>query len=195
MGILLVNSIPDRQGVLYDGLIDKNGNRHFCGEVKAGTDKQNFLMHAEKKDVVLTVIDRVSFGSDKNEGAVDLLQLANGNIALLSYTYNGAGGDSDMELREYNSDLQLLRVKQWGKEGYEQPEMMLELNNQLYVCGHTTSFGDPMHDAYIARFNLDDLSLEFEKAIKLDGHEGADNMQATHDGNLAICSFAQMNPY
>ncbi len=200
-GIIQINgtwdlqSLSTEKGVLYDALYDPvqdtDGKIEFCGQIEVDSDLQNYVQRTDYQGLFL---DSSSFGSIKNDGAVSLLRFED-RILMLSYTYDGPGGDRDIELREFDESLNLIRVKAWGGVGYDQPQMIVAQNRKLFICGHTTSFGDPMHDAYFARLDLDDFSLDFENAIKLDGHEGADDMKVTKDGNLAICSFAQMNPY
>lgn len=188
-----IQKIGDREGILYSGTRFKSGNFAFVGEILDGSDKQNFILETTP---MASFVDSLSFGSSKNDGAVDIITSKDKNIMyLLSYTYNGQFGDRDIEVREYDEFLNLKRMISLGKAAYEQPERIVESMGDLFVCGHTTSFGDPMHDAYLARIDGDSLSVIYENAIKLDGHEGADDMKVTKDGNLAICSFAQMNPY
>ncbi|MBI1222313.1 MAG: hypothetical protein GC180_06885 [Bacteroidetes bacterium] len=183
--------LKQKQGRIFDMQI-VHDSIWFCGEIVNGSSKDMLLGHINSGTFELR--DTVSFGTSENDGAVDLCRGPDHSLLMLAYTYGGPSGDRDIFLYQYDSNGKQMRFRQWGGSGYDQPEMLLYAYNKIFVCGHTTSFGDPMHDAYIACLKEDDLSMDWEKAVNLDGHEGADFIVDAFNKRLALGSYAQMNP-
>lgn len=179
-------------GQYYDAIY-KDGSLYLCGEIEVNGNKDILLLKQSQTDLILDTM--ANFGTAFNDGGVDFLETSDGDVLMLAYTYGGDQGDRDYFIYEMDlSSLGFQEIIRGGLADYDQPEMMLEAYGNLYVCGHTTSFGDPMHDALIVCYAMDSKTKLWEKGIKLDGHEGADFIADAGNSQIAMCSYGQMNP-
>lgn len=159
----------------------------LCGQKDVGGDRQVFL---SKVSLTGSPIDSASFGTPMQDGGIHLLKSTTKNI-LLAYSYGKGLGDRDFWLMEIDENMVPSNEKVFGGSGYDQPEWILEAYGAYYLCGHTTSFGDPMHDAYLLCLE-EDFSLRWEKNIAMNGHEGADHLIELGNNKLAFCSYGMM---
>ncbi|MHB1278658.1 MAG: hypothetical protein ACYC1Q_09680 [Bacteroidia bacterium] len=160
----------------------------LAGQKEVYGDRQVFL---SKVAFDGTPIDSVSFGTGFQDGGISLLGSEDRTL-LLAYSYGKGLGDRDFWLMEIDGQMNASNEKVFGGAGYDEPEWMIEAYGAIYLCGHTTSFGDPMHDAYLICLEKD-LSLRWEKNIHMDGHEGADHLIDLGNNKLAFCSYGSMD--
>ncbi len=184
---LFFRTYAENKGKVYDAL-EFNNHLYLCGELQQDTDRQAVVFKVNPNGYI---VDTLIFGTDQNDGAVDLME-DNGKLYLLCYSYGKGIGDRDAWVMELSENLETSNQRVYGGTGYEQPEMLLAFQNVIYVCGHTTSFNDPMHDAWFLCLEKD-LSLRWEKNVNNNGHEGADYMDITPEGNIAWCSYGDMS--
>ncbi|HCS21771.1 MAG TPA: hypothetical protein DIW47_14640 [Bacteroidetes bacterium] len=160
----------------------------LAGQKDVDGDRQVFLSKIGKDG---SPLDSLSFGTTSQDGGIKLLSSQDKTL-LLAYSYGKGLGDRDFWLMEIDAQMNPSNEKVFGGAGYDQPEWMIEAYGAIYLCGHTTSFGDPMHDAYLICLE-NDLSLRWEKNIHMDGHEGADHLIDLGNNKLAFCSYGSMD--
>lgn len=183
---LQFHTLGQESGRFFD--IVRSGNDFFvCGQLEVDNDWQVVM---GKINGMGQFTDTLTFGTGFSDGGIDLM-VHKDKIHLLAFSYGLGKGDRDFWVMNIGEDLQPSNQKTYGGTGYDQPEYLLAAKGAIYACGHTTSFGDPMHDAYLLCLE-EDLSLRWEKNVVLDGHEGADELCLLHDGNIAWCSYGAL---
>ena len=174
------------EGRWYDAT--RNGNDFYlCGQLEVNGDWQVYMGKIEPGG---QMTDTLTFGTSAADGGIDLM-VSEGKTYLLAFSYGLGKGDRDIWVMETGSDLSPSNQKAYGGTGYDQPEQLLAAHGAIYLCGHTTSFGDPMHDVHMLCLEKD-LSLRWEKNVARDGHEGADDMALLPNGNIAWCSYGEL---
>lgn len=91
------------------------------------------------------------FSGSFNDGGMDAVDLCNGEIGVLAYTYSLGKGDRDiLYLKLDGISGNVIFAFTYGTDGYEEPQrIIMDSKCRVYIAGHTSGFGHPEHNAYI----------------------------------------------
>ena len=132
-----------------------------------------------------------TFGTNGNDGASAILPFGDG-YAIYGYTDGAGAGDRDLCVLKVTASGDSLWMKTYGGDKYEQSGGMIATKDGNYVlCGHTTSFGDPMHDAYVVKIDADGDQL-WSKTYGRENHDGADAIIELKNGDLAMTGYSRI---
>lgn len=139
-----------------------------------------------------SLVWKKSLGTAGNDGATQLLKISDGYF-LFGYTDGIGAGDRDLLVIKLNANGDSLWSRTYGGLGYEQSGGMVATTDGSYLlCGHSTSFGDPMHDAYLVKINPNGDEI-WHKTYGGSDHDGADAIIKLSNGNFAMIGYSRIN--
>ena len=132
-----------------------------------------------------------TFGTPGNDGAAQLVKVSDGYF-IYGYTDGVGAGDRDLLIVKINENGDSLWSQTYGGAGYEQSGGIIATSDGNYLlCGHSTSFGDPMHDTYLVKINPDGDEL-WHKTYGGSDHDGADAIVKLSNGNFAMIGYSRI---
>jgi len=194
----------DRNGTFQSGYnFDNGGDESFADGIQmsdgsfllAGTSngaghglRDMFLV---KMSVMGSLVWKKLLGTTGNDGATQLLKTSDGFL-LYGYSDGVGAGDRDLLLIKLNANGDSLWSRTFGGSGYEQSGGMVATTDGNYLlCGHSTSFGDPMHDAYLVKINPNGDEI-WHKTYGGGDHDGADGIVKLSNGNFAMIGYSRI---
>ncbi len=174
-------------GFYYD-VIEHKGNIYACGQ--SLDPQQNNQIELLKLDADGQFVKQSRFGTLESDGGIALASDGD-KLMLLAYSYGLNKGDRDFWLIQLDENLDTVQSKVFGGAGYDQPACMLYENGHFWLGGHSTSFNNNNHDAYLLKVTPQ-LQLVWEKAYEHGDHEGIDRMLFLSNGNLGMVSYGDM---
>ncbi len=150
-------------------LVDVNDGYLLVGAKINGNDKNVVVV---KFSPTFSKIWEKEFGGAGNDMAMDAVDLCDNNYGILAYTYSKGAGDRDIWYLKLDRNGYLITDTTFGGAGYEEPQRMITRGGcELYIAGHSTSFGAPEHDAYVLKIN-DKGGKIWEKTFGTQYHDG-----------------------
>lgn len=135
-----------------------------------GTDNNVIVMKYNK--TLSSKIWEKEFGGAGNDVAMDAVQLCDNNYGILAYTYSKGAGDRDVWFLKMDVNGYLIWDSTYGGAGYEEPQRIVTRTEcDIYILGHSSSFGAPEHDGYILRINENGVKI-WEKTFGTPNHDG-----------------------
>lgn len=150
-------------------LIEVNDGYILVGAKINGNDKNAVVI---KFSPTFVKIWEKEYGGAGNEMAMDAVDLCDNNYAILAYTYSKGAGDRDIWYLKIDRNGYLITDTTYGGAGYEEPQRMITRGGcELYIAGHSSSFGAPEHDGYLLKIN-DKGGKIWEKTFGTQYHDG-----------------------
>lgn len=150
-------------------LVDVNDGYLLVGAKINGSDRNVVVV---KFSPTFALIWEKEYGGAGNEMAMDAVDLCDNNYGILAYTYSKGAGDRDIWYLKLDRNGYLITDTTYGGAGYEEPQRMITRGGcELYIAGHSSSFGAPEHDAYLLKIN-DKGSKIWEKTFGTQYHDG-----------------------
>jgi hypothetical protein len=135
-----------------------------------GTDKNVIVMKYNK--TLSVKIWEKEFGGAGNDAAMDAVQLCDNNYGILAYTYSKGAGDRDVWFLKLDANGFLKWDSTYGGAAYEEPQRIVSRTGcDIYILGHSSSFGAPEHDGYVLRINENGI-IVWEKTFGTQHHDG-----------------------
>lgn len=151
-------------------LVKVNDGYLLIGAKINGSDKNAVVI---KYNTVLNIkIWEKEFGGAGDDMAMDAVQLCDNNYGILAYTYSKGAGDRDVWFLKIDANGYLKWDQTYGGAGYEEPQKIVSRTGcDIYIAGHSSSFGAPEHDGYILRINENGDKI-WEKTFGTPNHDG-----------------------
>lgn len=132
-----------------------------------------------------------TLGTPGNDGASQLMKVSDGYF-IYGYTDGAGAGDRDLLIIKISNNGDSLWSTTYGGAGYEQSGGIVATPDGNYIlCGHTTSFGDPMHDAYLIKINEYGDEL-WHKTYGGADHDGLDAIIRLSNGDFAMIGYSRI---
>lgn len=145
------------------------GNYLVIGAKINGNDKNVIVI---KYNNSFTKVWEKEFGGAGEDMAIDAVQLCDDNYGILAYTYSKGAGDRDIWFLKLDANGYLKWDYTYGGAGYEEPQQIVSRTGcDIYVAGHSSSFGAPEHDGYILKINENGNKI-WEKTFGTPNHDG-----------------------
>lgn len=149
-----------------------------------GSDRQAVLVKYNSQ--FEQVLWEKEFGGAGNDMVMDAVQLCNNNYGILAYTYSKGGGDRDVWYLQVDEKGNLISDVTFGGAGYEEPQQIIASSGcNLYIAGHSSSFGAPEHDGYLLCITETGTKI-WEKTYGTPMHDGFNTLTATTNGLIAV---------
>jgi hypothetical protein len=133
-----------------------------------------------------------TFGTAGNDGSSNLFSLGSG-FGIYGYTDGAGAGDRDLLLLALDQNGDSLWSRTYGGSKYEQSGSMLATTDGNFIlCGHSSSFGDDRHDAYVLKVDASGTIL-WQRTYGSGEHEGADAILRLSNGDYALTGYSQLH--
>jgi hypothetical protein len=125
----------------YDIAIDTSGNLYLCGYTKTfGAGDSDLAL--VKFDPNMTKLWNITWGGGSAERGHGVTIDNSGNLYVIGYTFSFAVGSGDVALLKYYPNGTKAWHTTWGGAEYDVGKgIVFDGKENLYVCGHSQSFG------------------------------------------------------
>ncbi len=172
----LAKMIPVTNGYVFIGSVQKNNQRDVC-----------VIKYSKNFNRVWTK----AFGGALNDAGMDGIELCDNNYGILAYTYSTGAGDRDVWYLKLSPDGDLISSTTYGGSGYEEPQQIISNGCDVYIAGHSSSFGNPEHHAYLLKINENGTKI-WENTYGTAHHDGFQAVTFTADKSGLIATGRSM---
>ena len=149
--------------------VDVNDGYLLVGAKINGSDRNVVVI---KYSLSFNKIWEKEYGGAGNDMAMDAVDLCDTNYGILAYTYSKGAGDRDIWFLKLDRNGYVLSDTTFGGAGYDEPQRIIQQNGcDLYIAGHSASFGAPEHDGYIIKLDYKGNKV-WEKTFGTPMHDG-----------------------
>lgn len=172
----LSKMIPVANGYLFIGSVLKNNQRDVC---------------VIKYSKTLNRVWTKTFGGNLNDAGMHGVELCDNNYGILAYTYSIGSGDRDIWYLKLNTNGDFISGTTYGGSGYEEPQQIINNGCDVYIAGHSASFGNPEHHGYLLKIT-DNGTKIWENTYGTGNHDGFQTVTFTADKTGLIAAGRSM---
>lgn len=172
----LAKMIPVANGYLFIGSQLKNNQRDVC-VIKYSKNLNRVWMK--------------TFGGNLNDAGMDGVELCDNNYGILAYTYSIGSGDRDVWYLKLSPNGDFISGTTYGGSGYEEPQQIISNGCDVYIAGHSASFGNPEHHGYLLKIT-DNGTKIWENTYGTSNHDGFQTITFTADKSGLIAAGRSM---
>ena len=130
-----------------------------------------------------------TYGGTGDDGAVDLVQTADGGYALAGDTRSYGAGDYDFWLVKTDVSGNAQWNRTYGGTGNDRAETLVQTADGGYaLAGHTTSFGAGDYDSWLVKTDYAG-NMQWNKTYGGTNTDSASSMVQTSDGGYALAGW------
>lgn len=173
--------------------VDSNGNVYIAGNCYsfgAGYYDTFLLKYASNG----TLLWQRTWGGNDGESTSGLALDSNGSIYIAGYTSSFGAGDSDTFLIKYSPTGDLLWQKTWGGSDFDDANALgVDSAGDIYIAGHTYSFGFGGGDAFLLKYSASGTLLwqrTWAKSTSPDW-EWANALALDSSGGVYVAGYAE----
>lgn len=172
----LAKMIPVTDGYLFIGSQLKNNQRDVC------------VIRYSKN---LNRVWMKTFGGNLNDAGMDGVELCDNNYGILAYTYSIGAGDRDVWYLKLSPNGDFISGTTYGGSGYEEPQQIISNGCDVYIAGHSSSFGNPEHHGYLLKIDNNGTKI-WENTYGTSNHDGFQTVTFTADKSGLIAAGRSM---
>ncbi|MHA2366477.1 MAG: hypothetical protein ACXAC7_21150, partial [Candidatus Hodarchaeales archaeon] len=138
------------------------------------------------------VMWNVTWGGVLDDNAASLKIDSENSIIVSGITESFGGSDQDICFIKYNNQgVQIWNTTWGGSQRDTVNDMILDSENNIYVCGDTLNFGRAENDVLLAKFNSsgnNDWAIAWDRGVT--AYESGNTLRFDNDGDILIIGFS-----